>query len=400
MKLTNKLDALPTIASADALGKAWLVRVRWFAAAGHVALALLSSLWLELDVSPAFVACVITLTVLSNLALSRMREGQRIIAATLAADVVLLTALVQASGGAANPFSVLYVIHVAVAARLASTRVTATIWTLSTLGYGSLFLLSEHGRHGSHYVGMWVAYSLAAALTGYFVARVSSVLSDREAQLRTLQRTTQAAQRLASMSTMAASAAHELGTPLGTIALLAEGIEKGRGRASDASVIAQQVERCRSIVRDLSAARAVESDAISLQSLEAVLTDAALDVPKTISVERHVDDAKVLLPKLALTRTLRDLMNNAAAAGTHKIVISAHVTNDRCKISIEDDGPGMPPAVLERLGEPYFTTKPGGLGLGVYLATVFTEAIGGTIDVDSHLGKGTRVTLDLPVSLR
>jgi two-component system sensor histidine kinase RegB len=177
-------------------------------------------------------------------------------------------------------------------------------------------------------------------------------------------------------------------------------MEKGRGQQGDAKLIAQQVERCRSIVRDLSAARAVESDAISEQSLNEVIAAATLDLPQSISIAQQVTEAKVFLPKLALTRTLSDLARNAAIAGTRSIVIRASVANERCLISIKDDGPGIAPAVLERLGEPYFTTKPDGLGLGLYLATVFTEALGGTIDVESRLGEGTCVSLDLPVRLR
>lgn len=374
MRITNKAPV-----TADAVSLEWLVRLRFFAAAGFVVIFALCRAWLALPVETVPVACVLVATVLSNVILARFGGS---IAFVLVLDVVLLTVLLNFSGGAANPFSVLYVIHVAIAARAASARMTVVVWLLSTLGFGSLFAFDPHlghGDHTSHYLGMWVAYSLAAALTGYFVARLTAALAR-------LQRASQAAQRLATMSTMAGSAAHELGTPLGTIAVVAESLGE--------RVISDAVERCRVIIRGMNSAPIEDSDAVSETRLSEIVDAACAG----LVVERQVEDETVVLPRRALVRTVRDLVTNAIAAG--RVKISARVVSERCTMMIEDDGAGMSREVLDRLGEPYFTTKPTGSGLGVYLAATFVEALGGALDVESEVGKGTRVRLDLPRRLR
>jgi two-component system sensor histidine kinase RegB len=394
VRVTNKLVAsTTTLATADDLGLRSLVRLRWIGALGQVLTLIAARTWLSLDVDAPIVAAVIAVSAASNVALARVRTNKaRAVALAICVDVALLTILLAFSGAAANPFSVVYSVYVAMAARLTSTRTTAAIWLLSTACFGSLFLFaSPHAEHheggamGAHYLGMWVAYSLASALTGYFVARVTGTLHQ-------LQRASQAAQRLATMSTLAASAAHELGSPLSTIAVVAEDVGGDEGR-----LILKELARCRAIVRDLGAGTgATAGDEMRELRLADIVSAASADLDHRAAITIDVDEqASVVLPKTALLRTVRNLLANAAQAAEHRVTVSARAEADRCTIAIADDGGGMPTEVLERLGEPYFTTKPDGNGLGVYLATVFAEAVGGELHVESD-ASGTRVRLGLP----
>ncbi len=212
-------------------------------------------------------------------------------------DVLTLTGLLLTAGGPSNPFSVFYLVHVALAALLLAPRPAWLVAALTSLAFGSLFVLPahtiephamhmHHGASSMHLQGMWLAYSLAAGFVVHFVSRVASALQAREHELFELQRSAVRHEKLASLSTLAAGAAHELGTPLGTIALVAKELERGLDAGSaaealipDARLIRQEVERCREILQQM-AARAGEGAGemlapVSVRGVEQDLAEAA-----------------------------------------------------------------------------------------------------------------------------
>jgi two-component system, sensor histidine kinase RegB len=402
-------QAEPELASAELLGRRWLTKLRWWLILGQVWMWWMSKEWLELDVQTWPALAVTSVMALSNLVLLATESFRRealVVGVVLCLDVVFLTAFLFFTGREASPFSAFYIVNVATAARVASPRVTALVWSMSTAAFGTLFFGTGHsGAHMAHYRGMWVAYSLSAALAAYFVSRVSIELQERDRRIETLRRASHAAQRLAATSTLAASAAHELGTPHGTIAVLAEGIANGASVPErfreDADVILAQIARCKDIVRDLDGQTAASgADAWAQVSLPDVLSSVlfALDQEGRVSLDA-VSPAVAWLPARAFSRVVSSLVKNALDAGAKKVAVRTHEdTTGGFSVAIADDGPGIPEAILERLGEPYLTTKPVGVGsgLGLYLSAVFAESLGGSLDVESAEGQGTRVTLKVP----
>lgn len=414
---------------APAITLRWIVRLRWWAFLGQAITIALAAFALSLSLPVVPLTGIVVATALSNAALSRwMRAGRdvsaRFVAAVLALDTLLLFGLLRFSGGPSNPFSVLFLVQITLAALVLGAWYATAIVALSTVLYAVLFFDNvpvagmEHMHHAGtsafalHLEGMFAAFTLAAVLIGYFVTRVSTALRERDLQLADAQRLASANEKLASLSTLAAGAAHELGTPLATIAVATKELERaalvlsGAGAiVDDARLIRQQVDRCHDIVRQMSAHA---GDPIG-EAPETVSVDAiASELRRRVGPERaprlevhaqHV--ARVTLPWHGVVQTLSSLVKNAfeASAGADlAVVVSIEQQAGRIRIAVVDRGAGIPGELLARVGEPFFTTKtPGaGMGLGVFLAKAFVDRLGGSLTIDSVIGRGTEVVLEIP----
>nr|WP_253816939.1 ATP-binding protein [Myxococcus xanthus] len=419
-------DMAARLSSSDiALG--WLVRLRWHAVAGQALTVGVAVRVLELELPVAPLLALVATTAVSNLLLTlwlrrepEVRPG--LLGAVLAFDTALLTGLLALSGGPANPFSMLYLVHVTLAAIVLGPRWTALIAMLSVLGSTSLFAChvplpdtvnppDSHGLDSLHVVGMWVAFTLTALIIGFVVARVAAALRDRHAALARTQRLAARAEKLASLSTLAAGAAHELGTPLGTIAIAANELdalilEAPQEALEDARLIRDEVERCRDILERMSARagqtlgevpeRTTPSDVLARLREQLSTADQA-----RLQLEPG-PDVPFWCPVRGLVQVLTNLVRNglhASEATGANVVVSAHREEDRLRFIVEDRGTGIPRALLPRLGEPFFTTKPAGqgMGLGLFLTQTYAELCGGRLELDSEEGQGTRVTLELPL---
>jgi len=418
-----------SVATAPKIGLAWLVRLRWLAIFGQLAITALAVIGLGISLPLSLVLGLICLTAGSNAALTwwlRTHEPPAsVLFGVLLLDVFLLTGLLLTAGGAANPFSVFYLVHVALSALLLAPRRAWLVAGFTSFAFASLFVLPAHAidphamhmHHGAtamHLQGMWLAYTLAAAFVVHFVSRVASALQARERELFELQRSAARSEKLASLSTLAAGAAHELGTPLGTIALVARELERnlaqGRQReelSQDARLIRQEVERCRDILARM-AANAGEGTGempreLTLGLVETSLSETLGSVAKQIEFERAGEPGKLVLPKRLLIQVLANLVRNAfdaqAEAGSSEpIRIFSRVEAEQAAFEIADRGTGIPEHARARVGEPFFTTKaPGrGLGLGVFLARAFAEKMGGELTLLARPGGGTLARLSVP----
>jgi two-component system sensor histidine kinase RegB len=244
------------------------------------------------------------------------------------------------------------------------------------------------------------------------VSRVAAALRERDAQLAQAQRVAARNEKLVSLSTLAAGAAHELGTPLSTIAVAARELERGLLReglawSDDARLIRSSVERCRGIVLQMSG-RSVEGlgEVPQRASIDAVVGDLrermGFDPPDRLDVE--IDPRvprRVAVPREGLVQALGFLVRNAIDASSPRAGIRLRVLLEegRLRFDVEDHGSGIAADILERLGEPFFTTKPTGegMGLGVFLARAFAERWDGRLAIDSVTGRGTRATIEIPV---
>lgn len=401
---------------------AWLLALRWGAVAGKLAIAVLVWRFLGIDLPLERVLPILGFELATNAiawvwARGRARVPEGALVAVMALDVVLLTALLSVTGGPSNPFNFLYLVHIALAAVILPPGWTWALAGMSLACCAALFRgQSGHHLHAEdmrlHLQGMWVALAVAAVFIVYFVQRVARALAERDAELAAVRDRTARQDKLASLAALAAGAAHELSTPLSTIAVVARELERRLERersddsaASDTRVIRDQVERCREILSQM-AADAGESAGEPLvpvavgELVEAVLAPLPDRERVQVEVEPGVARRRLRVPLRALVRAVQALVDNARRAAPFPSPIRLRVAaeGDGCRIAVTDQGAGMTAEQLARAGDPFFTTRePGkGLGLGLFLARTLLDRIGGRLELESAPGSGTTATVHLP----
>jgi two-component system sensor histidine kinase RegB len=411
----------------------WLVRLRWLGVLGQALAVTMANRVLSLGYSVGLLGSLVLLAAASNLALTvlarRLPSGwsaATVMGLVMTFDTLLLTVLLGASGGPMNPFTVFYLVNITLSAVVLSTRWTLLVAALSFLGFGALFLVpgDPHALHMGpdqghevlvpHLQGMWVAFGLATLLITFFVRRVTQAIGAQREQIAALREAGARNARLAAITTLAAGAAHELGNPLGTIAIAAHDAKLALDRmpgaeevAEDLTLISLEVDRCQEIL-GLMAARAGQAgeDASPLE-VTAIMQKvrAQLGDERSARVEFKVSGAgpELSLPPAQTTQSIVALVRNGLDASPidSPIVVEVSRYGSDALISVADRGTGIPAAVLGRIGEPFFTTKqPGrGLGLGVFLVRAFVESRGGELDIESTPGVGTRARMRIPTGL-
>lgn len=408
----------------------WLTRLRWFAVAGQVAATAVAVKGLGLDLPLAPIAIIVAATVLTNLAVyAWMRRGEPAAARSLAMlvpalillDVCLLTALLYFTGGAHNPFATLYVVHVVMAVVVLGPGWAWVVMVLASAGYALLFpfhnalipTAAALDRRVMH-AGSWLALVLELALIAYFVSRLARSLREREQELLATRDRATRNEQLATLTTLAAGAAHELGTPLGTIAVVAKELELAIQQstdqpdgdmAEDARLIRREVDRCRKIL-DRMRVDIVKDIAQSARSVtvEELLEQVRQDFPeedRARLVIRHEPEARAIFaPLRAVQQALGVMIRNAFDASPPDAAVGVHVfrRNEVVVLEVVDRGSGMPAEVVKRAGNPFFTTKdPGkGMGLGLFLVRLVAERCNGRWYLESTPGEGTLSVLELP----
>jgi two-component system sensor histidine kinase RegB len=402
----------------------WLVRLRWVAVVGQVA-GVLAGVILLPDQFPLHpLLLLIVCGLLSNLGLVAWLHVDRDIPEwqpgfVLGLDVLLLTGLLGFSGGPANPFTTIYLVHVTLAAAAMPGPWAMGLGLLSILGYAFLFFLSvpvhglmamDHGNGAGslHLVGMLAAFAVTAILIAWFVGRMFLELRSRANELMGLRDIAARRERLASLATMAAGVAHELATPLGTIAVAAGELDRsiqvldpaGAGPAKDVALIRQEVRRCRSILEELAepGGSAFEE---RLQPLDWARILATLDEDCRSRIQADLGPADGdLVPLTGLARAFRALVANArdASAAGSRIGVRTWKEGRAWTLRVTDEGQGMMPEALAHAGEPFYTTKGvgEGMGLGLFLARTYAEQLGGGLRLSSVPGRGTQVDLWWP----
>lgn len=419
-------------ASADRgrLNLSWLVQLHWWAILGQVAIFAGAELLTEIGLPVATLLGLIALEALGNLGLAQWTRRARVNDATIAAvmllDAVVLTVLLDLTGGASNPFSTLYLVNVALAAVLLPPAWAWALMAVSLVSFASLFLhegstgpshhVTFHMSHAelmsAHLRGMWVAFALAAVFVVFFVRRVTRELGERERELQVARTQADRREKLASLATLAAGAAHELSTPLSTIAVVAKELQRSLQHAepevrADLQLVREQVARCREIL-DRMAAHAGETVGEGFSTIRVrAWIDAALDGLRgrdrvQLEVGPGAEAAALVGPSRALADALRGLLKNAIQASPPDVHVTlrADAPPGRVVIAVADRGKGMPAEILARAGEPFFTTKsPGeGMGLGLFLTRALAEQLGGALTITSSPGAGTEARIDLPAA--
>ncbi len=402
----------------------WLIRLRWFAMAGQGAAILIAWLGFDLELPLPAIMAIMSVTVVTNLALMiclRTIESlpQWLIFMVLLMDVLLLTAMLAVTGGRHNPFCLLFLIHVAMAVVVLPSRWTWMIFGESLVCYSLLYVVyvpfkdSPTPPRWMLPAGDWVAVAIASGLIVYFIGRLRATLHDREEQMAAMQRRMTLSERLASLTTLAAGAAHEMGTPLGTIAVVTHELERQAIRLNlpaqavdDVRLIREEVTRCRRILDRMNIDNLQRSDepavAMSIGELVgAIQSELKPDQERMLQVTVDPRLTTFTVRRDALVQTIGILVQNAfdASEQNHSTVsLSLGIDGAEVQVVVEDQGVGMSDEQMKHLGEPFVTTKgpQRGMGLGLFLARLMAQHMGGSLKLRSAVGKGTTSTLTFP----
>ena len=403
----------------------WLLRLRWGAVAGQLLTIAVVRFGMGVALPLAPLLALVFVEAISN-AVCTARGAARetpawTLGALMALDVVLLSGLLFFTGGPNNPFSFLFLVPISLATLILTAAWT---WALVLLSLGCSAVLfvwnrpldlgPSHAAHmAMHLRGMWVAFGVSAAFIVYFLRRIRRALALREAELAASRNLAARRERLASLATLAAGAAHELSTPLSTIAVVAKELERALatlalppGVADDVRLVRGEVERCRAILQRL----CVDAGEIMGEAFARVPVDelvgraiAGLEPRPEILAELDagVRGLALEVPPRAALQALQSVLKNAQDASPPGRPVTCAVTRvgDRIEFTVRDHGPGMSPEILARVGEPFFTTKPAGrgMGLGLFLARAVVERLGGAVTLDGGGVLGTTARIAVPL---
>jgi two-component system sensor histidine kinase RegB len=388
----------------------WIKRLRWLAVVGQLAAVFFAAEVMGLRLPLVPIGGVILLTLVTNLILvAAMRHSSpaaTFVPGILLLDVGLLTALLYFTGGSRNPFSILYLVHVAMAVVVLGSGWTWGVVASAAFCYG--LLVRWHWPMEldlrAERVGSWVALVLVAVLIAYFIDRIRRSLRHRERELERAREHAQRNEQLAALTTLAAGAAHELGTPLATIAVVAKELERqAPGEITDdAILIRQQVERCRTILdrmrADLGDNLTHRGNPMALaQVLRGVQEGFTEEQRRRLQIHCALPTDFVITPARAIEQAVTVLIRNSfdATESSQPIQLSIFKRESKLIFEVEDRGQGMDNQTLRRAGQPFFTTKsPGkGMGLGLFLVRLTAERYGGSLTLHSEPERGTQSVL-------
>lgn len=391
-----------------------LTTLRWLAVAGQTAAIFLVHFGLGFSTPLGLCLAVIAASAWLNLFVTLRFSPQRILSdheATgyIAFDIVQLCALLALTGGLLNPFSVLIIAPVTIAASVLPVRLTILVGALAIAGISVLALAhlplpwrSDEvvSLPGVYKAGVWIALSFSVLFFAAYARRIAAESSEMKSALAATHLVLAREERLAALGGLAAAAAHELGTPLATIQLTAKEMSRdlaGSDAAEDATLLVSQAERCRDILSRLSESSDVGDAMLDRLTIDALLREAAspfldqIDGPTVIFELIPTDDGPeelILRRQPELLYGLRNFIENAVEFAKSKVLLTAQWDQNALEISIHDDGAGFSQEVLARLGEPYVSTRGAtrrkkGMGLGFFISKTLLERTGAEIAFDN-----------------
>jgi two-component system sensor histidine kinase RegB len=336
----------------------------------------------------------------------------------LACDLFIHSALLYFSGGSTNPFVSYYLVPLTIAAVTLPWRYSVILSGIALALYTLLlarfypFPLETFpiARENLQTYGMWLSFALAAAVITFFAARMAEELR-RQEELRAIRREEGLRdQQLLAVATQAAGAAHELGTPLATMSVLLNEMQQDHHDPllqDDLKVLQDQVKLCKQTLQQL--VRAAEANrrlAVEMQDVTDWLDESLnrwhLMRPEASYRFQRLGQGDVprMAPPPDLTQALLNLLNNAADACPENLQVTLDWNTEDLTISIRDHGAGVPLAIAEQIGKPFFTTKGKGFGLGLFLSKASVTRAGGSVKLYSHEEGGTLTELRLPRAAR
>jgi two-component system sensor histidine kinase RegB len=393
-----------------------ILRLRWLAVLGQLATIFIVVQGLEFDVEVIPCLTIIGLSALLNLALqTAFNPMQRLepayAAALLALNIVELAGLLFFTGGLENPFSFLFLAPVLISATALPIRLTIALGVLavvcaSLLVYFHLPLPWDGDDPLTlppiYLVGVWLSIAVAIAVTSLYAFQVTEESRQLSDALAATELVLTREQHLTQIDGLAAAAAHELGTPLSTIFLISRELERTIAEdspmAGDLKTLREQAQRCRDILAKITqlSSSGAPFDRMPLSTLieEAVAPHRDFDVAIKVRIAIGVTREPVGMRNPAILYGVGNILENAVDFARTAVEVNASWNNETLEIIISDDGPGIAPDLLKRIGEPYLSRRRstdeaqsghGGLGLGVFIARTLLERTGAKVSFTNRI---------------
>jgi len=352
----------------------------------------------------------------------RLKTGQRFddreIFVQMLLDVAGLTGVFFYTGGASNPFVWFYLLPLMIAATILPRSYTWTMAAITVASYSALFLIDapmdEHAHHASgfqmHVFGMWLGFVMSAGFVAVIIVGMAHSLRQRDHKLAEAREHALQNERLVALGTLATGAAHELGTPLGTMAILTAELEKQYTDTEHPElhrkliILQGQLNRCKktlSVISDSAGAgRAEAGHRMQVEEyLDAIISEWQSQHQEA-TLESDINNAgpaSEIIAERTLTQALVNVLNNAADASPDHVTLEANWTTSELTLVVSDRGPGLPEEIHRQLGKLPVTTKEEGLGVGLYLAHATIQRLGGTLLIENRAGGGTMIIITLPL---
>ncbi len=391
-----------------------LILLRWLAITGQIVALVFATAVLELRIELAFAILAVLASVFVNVVSMlvfpenrRLQDGEAM--ATLLFDLTQLAVLLFLTGGLNNPFALLIIAPVTIAATALSLRSTiilglAAIAFVSFIAYFSLPLVTHDGaileQPRLFNMGFWLALVIGIVFVGAYARRVSIENNSMSEALHATQMALSREQNLTDLGGVVAAAAHELGTPLATIKLvsseMAQELPPESEMKEDAELIREQADRCRDILRSMG--RAGKDDLLIRTAPLSSVVETAAEPHAGRGKEIHYSFAPlpgIKLPHPSIYRKpeiihgLRNLVQNAVDFAKSDVWLNGSWDADNLYLRIADDGKGFPAHVIGRIGDPFISMRksgekarrPGyeGMGLGLFIAKTLLERTGAEI---------------------
>ncbi len=355
---------------------------------------------------------------------SNMKITEQTIFAQLLLEILSFSLILFYTGGATNPFTFYYLIPLAIAATvLPGIRA----WGMAVLTIFSYSLLLKfyvplsyhtHSHHqtiandnqfSQHVLGMWFGFLVSALLVTWFITYLSRELKRRDQAINEARQRELYDQQMVTLGTLAAGTAHELGTPLASLAVVSGEITEGFDREEhpdlfeNQEILRNQIIRCKEILSVLSESagelRADEGFLLSPNEfIDNMLMQWKVSRPgvEFLLESRHSDQHNLLFDKTIIQAAI-NLLNNATEASSEPVMVKTLTHENELLIEITDNGPGMSETQIRMAGETSFSDKPHGMGIGLFLAIRSLRRCGGWVKFNRLEPRGTCTTIQLPL---
>ena len=410
-----------------------LFKLRFFAIFGQIIAVLFTQYFLKIDLPLFPVGNIVFLIILFNAYVwVRLAKNNSIteneVFIHLSFDVIVLGLLLYFTGGATNPFVLLFLFPITITVTILPIRYAWLLATLSVICYSLLMFYYQplpigHAMHGSenateydlHLMGMWMAFILNAGLITYYVYGMGSTLRRQQDQLTIAREQSIRDEQLVILGTLAASTAHELGTPLATMSLLVDELEQEVSKESeyiktDLAGLKSQIIRCKSSLTDLAASVGASSDHFSgkqqpvceyvtnmVTELQQVHKDANINLHCNINVD------STFYTDRTLSLSLINIIENSIEVSPGFVEITVELLDECIQIIVIDNGPGFSEQALNKIGQQPYSNKELGLGLGLYLAYAAIRRRQGKIEqtniqTENMQSGGSKTAILLPLA--
>lgn len=417
------------------LGLHRLLLLRGFVTVASIFGLMIFRFFSSLELPLTFISYLVVIIILSILAgLWRLKSSWIVSNAELFShllmDVTFLVILLLNTGGASNPLISYLLVLLAVTATLLPPRFVYSFAVGSIFIYTSFLLLDLNRNQGLgadsdtgmaaeqvtfqlHLIGMWVIFLVSAILISVFITRMATAIQVRETNLAQARETALRNEQLVAIGTLAAGTAHALGTPLSTMAVLLNELDKQDAEElkqgdikEDISLLRQQVTRCKhsltQLIRYYNKDNPEEEETIELESFVSDIKDYIVNIHPAATVNFTIEgDANSnIASNLSLKHAVINIIENGIKAAESAVAVAFKIiwTNPaHFEISINDDGPGIPARVMENMGEPFISTHKESMGLGIFLANASIKRLGGSIEMFNLKAGGALTLIKLPL---